>query len=97
MSDSLVFGYAVVLIDVALWRFKVPKQDVSRLLLRLAIFAVFTASIFTAGLSPFRQGAHWPSSQAHSRCIAAIAIAGISCCRKHKKRRGSMQWSCTVC
>ncbi len=26
MSDSLVFGYAVVLIDVALWRFKVPEQ-----------------------------------------------------------------------
>ncbi|MDR6205485.1 mechanosensitive ion channel family protein [Paraburkholderia graminis] len=70
MSDSLVFGYAVVLIDVALWRFKVPKQDVSRLLLRLAIFAVFTASIFTAGLSPFRQATHLEASLLHEAAQA---------------------------
>lgn len=70
MSDSLVFGYAVVVIDVALWRFKVPKKDASRLLLRLTIFAVFTASIFAAGFSPFRQTTRLEASLLHEAAQA---------------------------
>ncbi len=70
MSDFLVFGYAVVLLDVALWRFKVPRNDVSRLLLRLTIFAVLTTSIFAAGLSPFRQATHLEASLLHEAAQA---------------------------
>ncbi|MFM0231374.1 mechanosensitive ion channel domain-containing protein [Paraburkholderia sediminicola] len=70
MSDFLVFGYAVVLLDVALWRFKVPRNDVSRLLLRLTIFAVLTTSIFAAGLSPFRHATHLEASLLHEAAQA---------------------------
>lgn len=65
MNHSVVFGYAIILSDVVLWRFKVPQRDAARLLLRLAVFAVFTALLFESDLNPFRQSLSLEPSPRH--------------------------------
>lgn len=53
MTNLLLAGYALVILDVAIWRFKLPESDIVRLFIRLFIFAALCAVLFTANLSPF--------------------------------------------
>jgi small-conductance mechanosensitive channel len=53
MNNLLLAGYALVVLDVAIWRFKLPESDIVRLFVRLFVFAALSAVLFTANLSPF--------------------------------------------
>ncbi|CAD6534048.1 hypothetical protein LMG27952_02871 [Paraburkholderia hiiakae] len=55
MDHPLIFGFALVATDVVVWRCAVPSNEVARLLTRLGIYAVFSALLFDAGLSPFSE------------------------------------------
>ncbi|MEX3947535.1 mechanosensitive ion channel domain-containing protein [Paraburkholderia sp. EG287B] len=55
MDNPLIFGFALVAIDVALWRSAVPRNEVARLLTRLCIYGALSALLFSSGLSPFFQ------------------------------------------
>lgn len=63
MNDPLIFGFAIVALDVVIWRCAVPRDEVARLLTRLCIYAAFSALLFSSGLSPFSQAAY-PDSRA---------------------------------
>ena len=39
VEKPLIFGYALVAIDLVVWRFGRPANEVARLLIRLCIFA----------------------------------------------------------
>ncbi|MFM0484802.1 mechanosensitive ion channel family protein [Paraburkholderia strydomiana] len=53
MYDPLLSGYALVGVDLVIWRFRRPANDVARLLLRMMLFAVLTMVLIDGGLSPF--------------------------------------------
>ncbi|MGF6771897.1 small-conductance mechanosensitive channel [Paraburkholderia sp. GAS199] len=63
MNNPLIFGFALVACDVLVWRCAVPKNEVARLLVRLGLYAGFSAILFASGLSPFSQ-APYPDSRA---------------------------------
>jgi small-conductance mechanosensitive channel len=53
VNNPLVFGFALVAIDVAAWSCALPRNEVARLLIRLVIYAIFSFVLFSSGLSPF--------------------------------------------
>lgn len=65
MDNPLLFGFALVAIDLVVWRSGRPSNEVTRLLLRLFIFAVFSAVLFRSGLSPFTQPPDFDSIALH--------------------------------
>ncbi|MDR5760837.1 mechanosensitive ion channel family protein [Caballeronia sp. LZ035] len=55
MDHSLILGFALVAIDVAAWSCALPRNEVTRLLIRLVIYSLFSFVLFSSGLSPFSQ------------------------------------------
>ena len=52
MNDPLACGYALIAIDVALWRSDFPRRDIARLSLRLVVFGLLSAVLFGYGFNP---------------------------------------------
>ncbi|WP_408416529.1 mechanosensitive ion channel domain-containing protein [Paraburkholderia sediminicola] len=67
MSHPLIAGYALVIVDMLLWRFGFPENENSRLAIRLFAFALLTVLLFSAGLSPVSQA---PGVQSSARHVA---------------------------
>ncbi|CAB3771541.1 mechanosensitive ion channel domain-containing protein [Paraburkholderia humisilvae] len=65
MDHPLIIGYAIIVVDLAAWRFQLPGQEVPRLLVRLALFAVLSFVLFASGLSPFSQAPSYGSMPQH--------------------------------
>ncbi|BCZ81447.1 hypothetical protein PTKU64_51220 [Paraburkholderia terrae] len=65
MNNPLIFGFALVAVDVVIWRCTTPKNEVARLLVRLCIYAAFSALLFGSGLSPFSQAPYADSKPLH--------------------------------
>lgn len=65
MNHPLLAGYALVMVDVLLWRFEFPKNESIRLCIRLLFFALLTALLFNTGLSPMSPAPATPSSAQH--------------------------------
>ncbi|MFM0337006.1 mechanosensitive ion channel domain-containing protein [Paraburkholderia fungorum] len=65
MNHPLLAGYALVIVDMLLWRFTLPENENVRLFIRLSIFALLTLLLFTSGLSPVSQAPDAPSSAQH--------------------------------
>lgn len=55
MNHPLLAGYALVVVDAMLWRFRFPSNETARLAVRLVVFALFSALLFSTGLSPLSQ------------------------------------------
>lgn len=68
MNHPLMAGYVLVIADVLIWRFRFPPNETARLFVRLLVFALLSALLFSAGLSPLSQPAFSQS--------AALQIAG---------------------
>jgi small-conductance mechanosensitive channel len=65
VNNPLIFGFALVAVDVVIWRCTTPKNEVARLLVRLCIYAAFSALLFGSGLSPFSQAPYTDSKPLH--------------------------------
>ncbi|WP_036002304.1 mechanosensitive ion channel domain-containing protein [Paraburkholderia caribensis] len=65
MNNPLIFGFALVAVDVVIWRCATPKNEVARLLVRLCIYAALSALLFGSGLSPFSQAPYADSKPLH--------------------------------
>ncbi|WP_345812091.1 mechanosensitive ion channel family protein [Paraburkholderia sp. PREW-6R] len=65
MDHPLLAGYALVVFDVLLWRFRFPADETARLFCRLLIFALLSALLFSTGLSPLSQAAFLQSPALH--------------------------------
>jgi small-conductance mechanosensitive channel/CRP-like cAMP-binding protein len=65
LDHPLIFGYGIIAVDLAVWRFGLPRQEVPRLLIRLLLFAVFSYVLFVSGLSPFSQAPDYRSMPQH--------------------------------
>jgi small-conductance mechanosensitive channel/CRP-like cAMP-binding protein len=55
MNHPILTGYALVLVDVLLWRFRFPSNENARLAVRLAVFTLLSALLFSTGLSPLSE------------------------------------------
>jgi small-conductance mechanosensitive channel len=51
----LFLGFGIVVVDLVVWRAKVPDNDLVRLFIRLALFFALSGVLFSSGLSPFTQ------------------------------------------
>ncbi|ALL67222.1 cAMP-binding protein [Paraburkholderia caribensis MBA4] len=65
VNNPLIFGFALVAVDVVIWRCATPKNEVARLLVRLCIYAALSALLFGSGLSPFSQAPYADSKPLH--------------------------------
>ena len=65
MNNPLIVGFALVAFDVVIWRCAIPRNEVARLLVRLCIYAAFSALLFSSGLSPFSQAPYADSKPLH--------------------------------
>jgi small-conductance mechanosensitive channel len=63
--DTLMIGFALVASDMAIWSTGLPRNEVARLLIRLAIYAAYSAFLFSAGLSPFSEAPYADSRTLH--------------------------------
>ena len=61
MKEPLVFGFALVVVDVALWRITFVRNDTLRVLLRILNFGLLSWVLFVSSMSPFKP-APWPDS-----------------------------------
>src|SRR5258705_1624763 len=61
VKDPLVLGFLLVAVDVAVWRSGLPRNEAARLFVRLIVFGLLSAVLFSSGLSPFGV-APWPES-----------------------------------
>ncbi|KXU94625.1 mechanosensitive ion channel protein MscS [Caballeronia megalochromosomata] len=55
MKYPLILGFAIVAVDVVVWRARLPANDLARLFIRLALFFGLSWVLFSSGLSPFTQ------------------------------------------
>ncbi|MFM0504222.1 mechanosensitive ion channel domain-containing protein [Paraburkholderia caffeinilytica] len=55
MDHPLLAGYALVAVDLLLWRFRFPLNENGRLFARLFVFALLSALLFSTGLNPLSQ------------------------------------------
>jgi small-conductance mechanosensitive channel/CRP-like cAMP-binding protein len=65
VNDPLIYGYALVAADLAIWCSAMPRNEVARLFLRLGIYAVFSVLLFSSGLSPFSQAPYRDARTLH--------------------------------
>ncbi|ACC72765.1 mechanosensitive ion channel family protein [Paraburkholderia phymatum] len=65
MNNPLIFGFALVAFDVAIWRCAIPKNEVARLLVRLCVYAALSSLLFNSGLSPFSKAPYADSKPLH--------------------------------
>jgi small-conductance mechanosensitive channel len=70
VDHPLVLGLSLVAIDVVVWRCALPRNELARLLVRLAIYAGFSALLFESGLNPFLQAPYEHSRELHA--LAAV-------------------------
>jgi small-conductance mechanosensitive channel/CRP-like cAMP-binding protein len=61
VKDPLIFGFALIAVDFALWRGVFLRHDTLRLVLRLVVFVLFSWLLFDSGMSPFAP-APWSST-----------------------------------
>lgn len=66
MIDPLIFGFALVAIDAVLWSRALPANEFARLVVRLCLYAAFSAVLFSSGLSPFSQAPYLDSKTLHT-------------------------------
>ncbi|MDR5774132.1 MULTISPECIES: mechanosensitive ion channel family protein [unclassified Caballeronia] len=55
MKYPLILGFAIVALDVVVWRARLPAQDLARLFIRLALFVALSWDLFSSDLNPFTQ------------------------------------------
>jgi small-conductance mechanosensitive channel len=65
MNHPVLAGYALVIVDVLLWRSGFPENENARLSIRLFVFALLTLLLFSTGLSPVSQAPVPHSSAQH--------------------------------
>jgi small-conductance mechanosensitive channel/CRP-like cAMP-binding protein len=65
LDHPLIIGYAILVVDLAVWRFRLPAQEVPRLFVRLLMFAGLSYVLFASGLSPFTQAPGFGSMPQH--------------------------------
>ncbi|CAB3746392.1 mechanosensitive ion channel family protein [Paraburkholderia solisilvae] len=65
MDHPLIIGYVICVADLAVWRFRLPQQEVPRLVARLVLFAALSYVLFSSGLSPFSQAPDYGSMPQH--------------------------------
>jgi len=65
VNNALIFGFTLVALDLVVWRCAVPTNEVARLLVRLCLYAAFSALLFSSGLSPFSQAPYSDSMALH--------------------------------
>ncbi|APR38955.1 mechanosensitive ion channel family protein [Paraburkholderia sp. SOS3] len=65
MDHPLIIGYAILAVDLAVWRFRLPAHEVARLVVRLLLFAALSYVLFASGLSPFTQAPGFGSMSEH--------------------------------
>lgn len=65
MNNALIFGFTLIAFDLVVWRCAVPANEVARLLVRLVLYAAFSALLFSSGLSPFSQAPYSGSMALH--------------------------------
>ncbi|QGZ63064.1 mechanosensitive ion channel family protein [Paraburkholderia acidisoli] len=63
MNDPLFAGFVLIAIDIAIWRCAWPRNEVARLVARLAVYAALSALLFSSGLSPFSHAAYGASRE----------------------------------
>jgi small-conductance mechanosensitive channel len=61
----LILGFAIVALDVAVWRLRLPPNELVRLFVRLALFSALSAVLFSSGLSPLTQAPHEYAAELH--------------------------------
>lgn len=74
MDHPLLAGYALVIVDVMVWRFRFPLNENARLFSRLFIFALLSVLLFSTGLSPLSQA---PISQSTALHVAEQVLEVI--------------------
>jgi small-conductance mechanosensitive channel len=65
MNHPVLAGYALVIVDVLLWRSGFPENENARLSIRLFVFALLTLLLFSTGLSPVSPAPDPHSSAQH--------------------------------
>ncbi len=66
MDNPLIFGFALVAIDAAVWSRALPPNESARLVVRLCLYAALSALLFSSGLSPFSQAPYLGSRTLHT-------------------------------
>ncbi|CAL8480312.1 Mechanosensitive ion channel (plasmid) [Caballeronia sp. S22] len=61
----LILGFAIVAVDLVVWRGRLPAHDLARLFIRLALFFALSWILFTSGLSPFTQAPDYGAVELH--------------------------------
>jgi small-conductance mechanosensitive channel len=70
VDNPLIFGFALVALDVAVWHCAIPRNEVARLLVRLCIYAGLSALLFGSDLDPF-----FPAPYEDTRALHALGAA----------------------
>jgi small-conductance mechanosensitive channel/CRP-like cAMP-binding protein len=73
VKDPLVVGVVLIAVDIALWLGRLPSSETTRLTLRLVIFGLLSALLFSSGLSPF-QTAPWPDLPARHLAAQGLEV-----------------------
>ncbi len=66
MNNPLIFGFALVAIDAAVWSRALPRDASVRLVVRLCLYAAFSALLFSSGLSPLSPAPYVDSRTLHT-------------------------------
>ena len=48
MEYPLILGFGIVVLDVIVWRFRMPANELVRLFIRLALFAALSWVLFSS-------------------------------------------------
>ncbi len=59
LTDGVLFGLGILVLDFLAWRFMNPKSDQARLVFRALLFGLSTYVLFSSGMNPLR-AAPWP-------------------------------------
>ncbi|TCK35317.1 small-conductance mechanosensitive channel [Paraburkholderia sp. BL8N3] len=65
MKYPLILGFGIVALDVAVWRLRIPPNELVRLAIRLALFSALNWVLFSSGLSPFTQAPPESAAELH--------------------------------
>ncbi|MEM5310514.1 mechanosensitive ion channel family protein [Paraburkholderia sp. JHI869] len=65
MKYPLIVGLSIVIVDVVVWRARIPPQDLIRLFIRLALFAALSWVLFSSGMNPFGQAPYRDAPELH--------------------------------
>jgi small-conductance mechanosensitive channel len=65
MEYPLILGFGIVVLDVIVWRFRMPANELVRLFIRLALFSALSWVLFSSGLSPITQASPESAARLH--------------------------------